>query len=359
MLAGWLALLGVCRRGIWRERAGGSQWRRRLANLSLFGFVIFGGWLSLSVDLYRRVYRLNGGQVERDPGIYWALPPQRMGVRAASYKWLWPGPLTVFSLTVDRQATDDDLRALRGWTDLVELSIASEQVGDAGLAPLTQLKSLSTLELRSPRVMDVGLVHLSSLTALSTLSLRRAHVSRDGLARLSALPMLRLSLADGPTSDEDLAALRRLPAIEIFDLSGTRITDQGLSQLPLIWRLADLDLARTRVTGDGLPSLRRFTFLGRLDLSDTELTNEGLRNLRGLSVRIVALDDTSITDQGLAGLESIWLHGLSLRRTKISDAAIEYLQRQKFLGRLDLDGTEVTEAGKARLRESLPMCKIE
>ncbi|HJT34836.1 MAG TPA: hypothetical protein VJ783_22605 [Pirellulales bacterium] len=356
----WLALLAVGRRRFRRENTRGSRWSRWLANLSLLIFVGFGGWLSLSVDLYRRVYRLDDGQVERDPDIYWALPPHQVGVRDTSYTWLWPGPLCVRGLTINSRATDDDLFMLRGWTDLFELSIASEQISDAGLAHLTELKSLNTLELRSPRVTDAGLAHISWLTALRTLSLRRAHVSRDGLARLSALPMLRqLSLADGPTSDEDLAVLRRLPAIEIFDLSGTRITDQGLSQLPLIWRLADLDLARTRITGDGLPSLRRFTLLGRLDLSDTELTNEGLRNLRGLSVRTVALDDTSITDQELAGLESICLHGLSLRRTKISDAAIEHLQRQKFLGRLDLDGTNVTEAGKTRLRELLPMCKIE
>lgn len=356
----WLALLAVFRRRFWPYDAKRSPWPRRLASSLLFVFVVFGGWLGLSVDLYRRVYHFEAPQAERDRDIYWALSPHHVGVRDASYEWLWPGPPTVRGLTISSRATDDDLRTLRGWTDLFELSIASEQISDAGLAHLTQLKSLSTLELRSPRVTDAGLAHLSRLTTLRALSLRRAHVSRDGLTRLSLLPMLyQLVLADCPITDDDLMSLRGLPAIKVLDLSGTQLTDEGLAQLQASVKLISLDLARTRITGRGLPSLRPFTSLGSLNLSGTELTDEGLRNLRGLSVNILLLDDTSISDQGLAALNTVWLHGLSVRRTKISDAGIDHLRRQAFLRRLNLGGTNITEAAKQQLRDLLPICDVE
>lgn len=358
-LAVWFALLAVGRRRFWREHNSGSRWRRRIANLSFFGLVIFGGWLSLSVDLYRRIYCLHGGQVERDRDIYWALPPHRVGVRAASYKWLWPGPLTVFGLTINRRATDDDLRALRGWTDLFELSIASEQISDEGLAHLTQLKSLSTLELRSPRVTDVGLVHLSSLTALSTLSLRRAHISGDGLALLvTPLSLKQLSLVDTPLADDDVDALRGVSLL-FLDLSGTQVTDKGLAQLLPIKGLLVLRLARTTIRGDGLPSLRRLTSLTTLDLSGTEVTDESLQHCRGIPVGNLILDDTAITGQGLRAPYNGGFYGLSLRGTRLSDAEIENFHAHYSLRFLDLQRTQVTEAGKQRLRKLLPMCRIE
>jgi len=58
----------------------------------------------------------------------------------------------------------------------------------------------------------------------------------------------------------------------------------------------------------------------------------------------------------LAQLSS--LEVLNLSNTSVDDVAVDSLVRLRHLGHLDILGTQISEAGLARLRRALPDCRI-
>ncbi len=74
-----------------------------------------------------------------------------------------------------------------------------------------------------------------------------------------------------------------------------------------------------------------------IDLGDTETSDETLIMLRGYThLEWLCLEDTCVTDAGLRNLAAL-----------------------KNLKKLELHGTQVTEAGASLLRKMLPNCEIE
>ena len=274
---------------LFRRRANaaarGWRWLRRLGKVCLLSFIVGGLWLSLSTDLVRRVWRLT-----RDPRYLSGVWPvdlrlnpygRSIGLRPLSGEWLWPGPLRLDSafLVLRDEVTDNDLRALRGWTKLWSLTIRGDHITDSGLVHLSALTSLSELRLRSPHVTDQGFESLSQMRGLESLELDRSHVTASGLSKLSPLPRLgHLSLKDVPLDDEGLATLQAFPALRSLSLSGTGTSDAGLrylSSLPLV----ELDLSHTNIRDEGLRHITSLVTLGNLNLSETRISKRGLRIL--------------------------------------------------------------------------------
>ena len=95
----------------------------------------------------------------------------------------------------DLRVTDDDLRPLSTASATRGLFLFNNQITDAGLAHLADLKQLETLDLRrNARVTDAGLVHLEGLTNLKQLYLIRTGVTPAGVARLQQkLPRTKIA----------------------------------------------------------------------------------------------------------------------------------------------------------------------
>lgn len=105
------------------------------------------------------------------------------------------------------------------------------------------------------------------------------------------------SLGREKFGDAELAKLAPLAAnLRWLDLTGTRITDQGLAQVAGMPRLARLHLARTAVTDAGLLHLAGLGDLEFLNLYGTPVTDAGLDCLKPLrNLRQLFLWQTGVT----------------------------------------------------------------
>jgi uncharacterized membrane protein len=110
----------------------------------------------------------------------------------------------------------------------------------------------------------------------------------------------------GAFGDSELAVLRPLaPQTVWLNLSGTRITDTGLSTVAQFHNLTRLHLNRTRVSDRGLPQLAGLQQLEYLNLYGTGVTDVGLESLAGLTqLRTLYVWQTGVSESGLGRLRS-------------------------------------------------------
>jgi hypothetical protein len=106
--------------------------------------------------------------------------------------------------------------------------------------------------------------------------------------------------------DSQLAVLRPLaPQTVWLNLSGTRITDAGLSTVAQFKNLTRLHLNRTLVSDRGLPQLAGLRHLEYLNLYGTGVSDVGLQSLAALKrLRTLYVWQTRVSDSGLERLRS-------------------------------------------------------
>ena len=106
-----------------------------------------------------------------------------------------------------------------------------------------------------------------------------------------------------------------------------------------ILAIGGISFAETSISDSDLerlaPEFQVFANLSSLDLSGTRITSEGLKHLQ-------AIDLDSKTSR-------FWGPSMSLRDTQIDDSGIEYLASMKAIRRLDLSGTKIQGEGLKHL----------
>jgi hypothetical protein len=118
-----------------------------------------------------------------------------------------------------------------------------------------------------------------------------------------------------------------------------------------------LVLDSTRVTGDCFQDLSAATDLRWLSLMSCPIGDDGLAKLPPLArLELLDLDHTQITDAGLAHVAKLkGLRKLMICRNKqLSDACLEHLKGLEELTELDALDTRITEKGARELQKSLP-----
>jgi uncharacterized membrane protein len=106
--------------------------------------------------------------------------------------------------------------------------------------------------------------------------------------------------------DDQLEALRPLaPQTVWLDLSGTSISDTGLSTVAQFKNLTRLHLNRTKVSDAGLKQLAGLQHLEYLNLYGTGVTDSGVQSLTSLKkLRTLYVWQTAVTPNGLERLRS-------------------------------------------------------
>ena len=193
---------------------------------------------------------------------------------------------------------------IRWWVDqgtpiekkLSELDIAPEiePAIEAAVGPLAR---------GGPTLPDVN---VAAPDRQAVAAATRLGVSVVPLARSNHFLELHCTNAGAAFGDRELAALRPLaPQTVWLDLSGTRVTDAGLSTVALFRNLTRLHLNRTRITDSGLRQLAGLQQLEYLNLYGTGVTDAGLQSLAALKrLRTLYVWQTGVSDGGLERLRS-------------------------------------------------------
>ena len=261
---------------------------------------------------------------------------------------------------VSPNVTGKGLKHLARLSKLKTLAIDCPNLTDDGLEGLAPLTALQRLDLRGgPQVTDAGLAKLAGLSNLVALTVARTAMtdaSFDRMGRMSSLEYLclmdspgvhgsgfpalarnlpklpRLELTRSPVTDDALAGLAGLDALEHLNLWGTEVRGPGLKDLTCLPRLRDLWVNRTAVDDAALAYLEPLKALQRLNLAGDQITGAGLAHLAGL---------TELRNINLAG-------------TRVDDAGLDHLRGLRKLRRIVATDTGVTAAGVERLRAALP-----
>jgi hypothetical protein len=74
----------------------------------------------------------------------------------------------------------------------------------------------------------------------------------------------------------------------------------------ILMKVFQVDLSGTRVSDDGLEHLKELTDLGGLYLNNTQVTDAGFEHLKGMSqLRSLSLRGTNVTDEGVQELQRV------------------------------------------------------
>jgi len=157
----------------------------------------------------------------------------------------------------------------------------------------------------------------------------------------------RLSLVGYQLSAGSIKLLRSFPKLEQLDLSGSLITNEGLSELP---ELRSLSLARTRVSFADAMRIAQQMGLESLDVSDTGITDEELEAAADIKHRLdtLLLAQNPISDKGVAKLLTNidGIRRLDLSYTQVDGSCLDSCS---FVREVNLDGTQVNDVTLGKL----------
>jgi hypothetical protein len=193
-------------------------------------------------------------------------------------------------------------------------------------------------------------------------------------AKLPERPMVvwRIHIAL-PNADE-VKNLAHLPPVREFNIAGSPIGDAGLAELarsPALQGLTALRLNHTSITDAGLehlPAFPNLEYLGVLG-SNGNFNRDGENKITGSGFKYVgqlkklrvfdARQSHQLEPGSLAALRELKLTSLVLYGTKgVTDADMDALADMTTLTDLNVEKTQVTEAGVRKLAAALPGCKI-
>jgi internalin A len=187
---------------------------------------------------------------------------------------------------VNKKVTNDGLKELKAFKNLKNLNIFfCEQITNAGMTHVKELKSLETLSLGNTSVADDGLAELKDLKGLKVLGLAGcikmtdkaaetingfidleelslpSTITENGVKKLAGLKKLKtLDLGGADMSDNAVkhiaGAMPDLQSLEIGTESGTRVSDASVRQFAKLKKLRSLGLRGSQVTDKGLKELK-------------------------------------------------------------------------------------------------------
>jgi Leucine-rich repeat (LRR) protein len=158
----------------------------------------------------------------------------------------------------------------------------------------------------------------------------------DYLASAKKLNQLNVEYSKSFTG-EGLDKMPFAPAVQVLDFLATAFTDEGLQALAGFKQVRDL-----RITQSGTATDRGFTTLGALKNLDT-----------------LSLIETAFGDEAAAAIAQLpKLASLNLEKTQLTDAGLEKLRTLKNLKSLVLRGSKVSADAVAAFQKAVPQCKV-
>ena len=251
--------------------------------------------------------------------------------------------------------TDASMAHLRANRALRRLVVRGVDITDAGMPYIGEMTGLRSLDVSYTMLGDVGLENLPALSELEHLKLGGNMITGLNLNFLKLLPKLKTLSLRGVQrrnagacwtpriTDLDIETLSLLSGLEELDLGvgiglgrGGKPAAAGGGNCRLTGGLQITDL--------GVAKLAKLKKLRRLDLSGARLTAEGIQLLQSLPLERLSLwASESIDSASASALSGIpTLASLDLSYTKVDDRLLQELAKLPNLKQLYLTETQVT-----------------
>lgn len=196
---------------------------------------------------------------------------------------------------------------------------------------------------------------------MTSLDLSGSRVTDKGLSYLTKWRNLRhLYLDDMNITDRGIQQLQSMNRLETLALSGTQITDKGVERLVGMKRLRKLFLKGTMISDAGLASVAKLPDLRQLCLTKTRVSDAGLSYLQSTPIESMHLVGTRVTDVGARNLSKMAsLHELQLKSTALTDSGLQALSHLPALSYLDVEHTDITDEGVKSLTGSKSIVHLD
>ncbi len=153
---------------------------------------------------------------------------------------------------IDDSSTDQ----FRNWQELLDLNLDWTDVSDLSIENIKTLPKLNGLHITQTHISASGLRQLN-LAQLHVLEANRvAYVPQILPKKKSQLVILLLK--DARLKDADMKDLAQLHKLDVLDISGNEITNQGIEYLSQLPSLQELWFSGTKVTPACMSSLKKF-----------------------------------------------------------------------------------------------------
>jgi hypothetical protein len=154
-----------------------------------------------------------------------------------------------------------------------------------------------------------------------------------------SVPFVKSVIFGPAQGDEEVLKLSAFPSIVSLDLSGSQVTDHGLTLLRNLATLEVLDVSRTQVGDSGLEHVRNLPNLKKLIVAQTRVDGSFLGDCPS-GIEFLDASGTVVSTDHIGAVPS--LQTLVLRRWKTDRLALDRLASLPHLTHLDLSGTELT-----------------
>jgi hypothetical protein len=261
----------------------------------------------------------------------------------------------------DAPIDDDQLAAvLRAMPDLRRLTLRRlTGVTDQGIAAAVDCPQLEVLALiEMSQIGGAALDALPEIAKLRSLDLRNCgRLTSSDFEKLTSLTDLTELKLGGPAiTDDVLAVVARMPALNSLTVEDAEITGDGLQELArapgTAQGLQSLSLARCfGVTDDTLEVVNRLPGLETLVLRDIMLTGTFLSSLDNslhepLGLRTLVINDSFVADPAVQALPKVAprLERLDLRGNPgVTDQSLDALRQLPALKEVSLQETGVSD----------------
>ena len=201
--------------------------------------------------------------------------------------WLWPSPLS------SHQSRNLAARqAVIAWIESVNGRWKEDETGQ-----------VSEVDLNNCWVDNASLEQLNIFPGVNHAMFANSDVDAEGIALLNQ-PLTTLVLAGTDTDDRIFPVLQKFRLITL-DLSGTKVTGEGLEGLPGPERLDALGLADMAIADEHAKTIAGMKRLRLLNLRSTKITAAGLRDIADLKLEQIDLGRCAIDDRAIAELAKI------------------------------------------------------
>jgi hypothetical protein len=105
-------------------------------------------------------------------------------------------------------------------------------------------------------------------------------IKKQGQLTQEELLVTEVNVSEKEFSDLDLVSLKPLSELEVLNLYGTQVTNEGMSSIAEMKSLKSLELSYTAITDEGLEKLSTLENLSELYLHGTQVSSEAIDVLK-------------------------------------------------------------------------------